>query len=91
MQAIHSTREMAKYTLEEKIAEILLRLSQSGEEKIEMRISKTDLADMVGAAVESVIRVFTRWEKKGWLLRAPQSPDIVLKNKISALSSSASL
>jgi CRP-like cAMP-binding protein len=82
MQAIHSTRELQKYPLEEKLAQILLTMGSPMESIIEMRVSKTDLADMVGACVESVIRIFSAWEKNGWLKRADHGYEKIDKIKL---------
>jgi CRP-like cAMP-binding protein len=65
MQAMQSTRELQKYPLEEKIAHILLKMLSPDEKLLTLTVSRTDLADMVGARPESVIRIFSAWEKEG--------------------------
>lgn len=65
MQAMQSTRELQKFSLEEKIAHILLRMISLEENFLTLRVSRTDLADMAGSCTESVIRIFSAWEKEG--------------------------
>lgn len=82
MQALHETRELQKYPLDEKLIHILNRLSPAEDPQIHLRISKTDLADMAGAAVESVIRVFSAWEKRGWVQVNDEGVQLISKKDL---------
>lgn len=82
MLAIHSTRELQKLSLEEKIIHILLRICPPLKENLVVNISRTDLADMIGASVESVIRLFSSWEKEGLLMKKSGQPETLLKAKL---------
>ncbi len=83
MQALHQTRELHRYPLEEKIREILLRMSAPEDQVVPIRILKTDLADLTGSCVESVIRIFSSWDKKGWLEKKEDGTSVIRKSHLS--------
>lgn len=66
-------RELATERVERRVARVLLRLvSQAGEKtaegvRINMRLTRQDLADMTGTTLFSVSRILAAWEQKGWL------------------------
>lgn len=66
-------RELATERVERRVARVLLRLvSQAGEKtgegvRINMRLTRQDLADMTGTTLFSVSRILSAWEQKGWL------------------------
>jgi CRP-like cAMP-binding protein len=82
MLAIHSTRELQKLSLEEKVIHILLRVCPSTPEVLSVNISRTDLADIIGASVESVIRLLSAWEKEGLLVKSQGAPDSIFKSRL---------
>ena len=64
MQTFHGIREFQKFSLEEKVIQLLKRLAPVAGSDFELQVMKTDLADMVGSSIESMIRLFSGWEKK---------------------------
>lgn len=66
-------RELATERVERRVARVLLRLvTQAGEKtpegvRINMRLTRQDLADMTGTTLFSVSRILAAWEQKGWL------------------------
>lgn len=82
MLAIQSTRELQKYSLEEKLISILLRFAPDQQGDLLVNLSRTDLADMIGASVESVIRVFSAWEKEGLLVKRSSRDETLFKAKL---------
>jgi CRP/FNR family transcriptional regulator len=66
-------QSLAVDRVERRIARALLRLAmyngtptQDGV-RIEMRLTRQDLADMTGTTVETAIRVMSRFRKQGWI------------------------
>ncbi len=63
--------EMAHGAVENRLARVLLRigdevgLKDSRGTFVPVRLSRGDLADMVGCRVETTIRVMTRWQRQG--------------------------
>lgn len=63
--------EMAHGPVENRLARVLLRigdevgLKDSRGTFVPVRLSRGDLADMVGCRVETTIRVMTRWQREG--------------------------
>lgn len=80
MMAIQFAREWQKYQLEEKIASLLLRMAPSGDDLV--LLSRTDIADVVGASVESVIRIFSLWEKNGTIKRVDHKKEFFNREKL---------
>lgn len=76
--------EMAHGPVENRLARVLLRISeQVGLQDargtfVPVKLSRGDLADMVGCRVETTIRVMTRWQRQGVL--ETQREGIVLKD-----------
>lgn len=66
-------RELATERVERRVARVLLRLvTQAGEKtpegvRINMRLTRQDLADMTGTTLFSVSRILSAWEQKGWI------------------------
>jgi CRP-like cAMP-binding protein len=63
MEFFQWIREIQRFSLERKVASLLLRLSNP--ENAELRLSRTDIADALGSSVEAVIRILSAWEKSG--------------------------
>lgn len=59
--------------VEYRLARILLAMGSLSEKqpgpdvRIPVRLSRQDLADLVGARIETVIRVISRWQKQDWV------------------------
>jgi CRP/FNR family cyclic AMP-dependent transcriptional regulator len=76
--------EMAHGPVENRLARVLLRIGQQvGLQDargtfVPVKLSRGDLADMVGCRVETTIRVMTRWQRQGVL--ETQREGIVLKD-----------
>ncbi len=67
-----SVERVARTRVEQRLADLLLRLARAGEGRREVRgVSQADLARMVGAARESVSRTIAGWERTG-IVRAGQ-------------------
>ena len=66
VQSIQFLRDSQRLPLEQKVAWVLIKLLVDKEENGYFRIyfSRIDIADAVGAASESVIRVFSKWLKE---------------------------
>ncbi len=85
-RGLHETlKNIALERVESRIAALLIKLadktgdgSHAGETVINMRITKQDLAEMVGTTVETAIRVMSRFRKSG--LIADKSGRIVIKD-----------
>ena len=67
VQSIQTLRDSQRFPLEQKVAWVLIKLlvykEANGYQKI--YFSRVDIADAIGAASESVIRVFSKWLKDG--------------------------
>jgi CRP/FNR family transcriptional regulator len=69
-----SLKNIALERVESRIASLLLKLAEKMGEKtddgisIGMRLTKQDLADMVGTTVETSIRVMTKFKKSGYII-----------------------
>lgn len=68
-------RELATECVEARIANVLLILASklaqgpSCRTMLRVRLTRRDIADMVGTAMETAIRVLSKWEKEGILAR----------------------
>lgn len=63
-------REMATEKVERRIASALVRLAARAEtesQRPDLRLSRQDLAELVGATQYTVSRVVAAWEKAGWI------------------------
>jgi CRP-like cAMP-binding protein len=80
-----SLKNIALERVEARIAALLLKLANKvGEESkeglvIDMRLTKQDVADMVGTTVETSIRTFSKFKKQGLLTDADGK--IVIKDR----------
>lgn len=67
MQSVQILRDSQRLPLEQKVAWVLLKLLVDLEEDsnfMKIYFSRVDIADAIGAASESVIRVFSKWLKE---------------------------
>jgi CRP/FNR family transcriptional regulator len=86
VREFHDTlKNIALERVEARIAALLIKLADKtgekgagGETVITMRLTKQDLAEMVGATVETTIRVMSRFKKSGFV--AEESGKIVVRN-----------
>jgi CRP-like cAMP-binding protein len=86
MKSSHDTlKNIALERVEARIAALLLKLANKvGEETkeglvIDMRLTKQDVADMVGTTVETSIRTFSKFKKQGLLSDA--NGKIIIKDR----------
>jgi CRP/FNR family transcriptional regulator len=74
IREFHDTlKNIALERVESRIAALLLKLAdKTGEKKdktilIDMRLTKQDIAEMVGTTVETTIRVMSKFKKSGYI------------------------
>ena len=87
MAALQQQKVMGKAPLQSKVATLLLHLldqQQAGEnnQMIAIPLTRKEIADSVGASVESVIRVMSEWSKKGFILTNNQKITLVKPEKL---------
>lgn len=72
MNDMHEQRAMTKAPLAQKIARqlssLIERIEGEGATVLSIPITRQELADSVGAAVESVIRVLSEWSRRGLIM-----------------------
>ena len=75
---------LGKKTADEKLATFLLSLSKRFQERgfsatnFQLSMSRSDIANHLGLAVETVSRLFSRFQEEGWIVIAGKS--LVIKN-----------
>ncbi len=71
MSHMHEQKALQKAPLGQKIAReivtLIERCTESGETFLPIPITRQEIADAVGASVESVIRVMSEWSQKGYM------------------------
>lgn len=71
IEAHETMKHLAVERVEQRIAHVLLKLTQQGVEEgagpltIDIPLTRQDIAEMVGTTVETTIRVFSKWRKAG--------------------------
>ncbi|MFZ3230689.1 MAG: Crp/Fnr family transcriptional regulator [Pseudobdellovibrio sp.] len=68
VQALQSVRETQRFSLEQKIAWVLLKLFSNFADKnnrLTINFSRRDIADAAGVSTESIIRTFSQWSIDG--------------------------
>ncbi|MFN7145247.1 MAG: helix-turn-helix domain-containing protein, partial [Myxococcota bacterium] len=73
-------REMATEKVERRVASALARLAARAEadsRRPDLRLSRQDLAELVGATQYTVSRVVAAWEKAGWIETGRQRISVV--------------
>jgi len=68
VRSLQTLREAQRLPLEQRVAWVLIKLLGKFSEDnnyLKVYFSRTDIADAIGAAPESVIRVFSQWTKDG--------------------------
>jgi len=79
VQWIHQGRVDQRLPLEARIAGFILKAKErfpNGSSVLGLQLSRQDIADAVGATVESVIRVMANWERKGILETSAQIVEV---------------
>lgn len=75
--------EMAQKTVKERLAILLLHLEETfgmdEDASLKMHLSRDEMANMIGTATESCIRLLSEFNKNGWIVL--QGKKIFLKNK----------
>lgn len=89
VQSIQTLRDTQRLPLEQKVAWVLTKLLVDKEENGYQKIyfSRVDIADAVGAASESVIRVFSKWLKDGVIVQKNSEEYVDLKKLSEVLES----
>lgn len=94
MKESHDTlKNIALERVEARIASLILKLADKAGIKtddgvmIDMRLTKQDVADMVGTTVETCIRTFSKFKKQGLIEDAEGKIIIIHKEKLETLSS----
>ncbi len=64
-------RSLVRMPMQDKVADFLLRALESQPEsfgnRISVRLTRQDIANRVGATVETIIRILSEWTKKGYI------------------------
>lgn len=84
VKSLQTMRESQRLPLEKRVAWALIKLlSESGKNDkfLKVYFSRADIADAVGAAPESVIRVFSKWTKEG-LIKLENDEEFIDLQKI---------
>jgi CRP/FNR family transcriptional regulator len=70
--------ELTSYRVEMRFAQIFLNLADkigvrsNGTTLVPIKLSRRELADMTGTALETCIRTMSRWDKEGLLRKSPE-------------------
>lgn len=80
-------RELATERVDRRLASALTRLAARAEAdgESELRVSRQDLAELVGATQYTVSRLLAAWEKQGWLATGRQRVRVVDRDALQAL------
>lgn len=79
VQWIHQSRVDQRLPLEARLAGLILKAKErfsNGSSALGLQLTRQDMADAVGATVESVIRVMASWERKGILATSAQIVEV---------------
>ena len=91
-ESVKTITDLAQKPVRERLAETLLMLKDTFEldeqQTIQVKLSREELANIVGTATESVIRLLSEFKKEGWIVLEGKS--IKLKD-ISALTRTANI
>jgi len=80
MNRFQNQKLMLRAPLQAKIASLLLQMiakENSTELEVPIPLTRKDIADSLGASVESVIRVMSDWEKAGTIITSEQHIKII--------------
>jgi CRP/FNR family transcriptional regulator len=86
MMEFQQDKAVSSLPVAHKIASFLLRqLDQQGADfgdRINLRLTRRDIAERVGTTVETVIRVLSAWSQKGWITTESQHISVVNRKAI---------
>lgn len=87
MTSMQNQRVMSKSPLQAKVASLLIDLIEKQPEntdtvKIPIPLTRKEIADSVGASVESIIRIMSDWSKKGLINTEDHNITIIKTDKI---------
>ncbi len=88
MSNIQDEKTMARSPLRMRIANLLLKHidtdSQSNNKSLSLALTRQEIADSLGVAVESVIRVMSDWQKDGSIQKSEEGPEVLDIKKLLA-------
>lgn len=86
MNMLQDQKVMAKSPLSQKVAMLLINLldkdTEQGNASIKLPMTRKEIADNLGASVESVIRIMSEWSKQGIIQTADQQIHVLKVDKI---------
>ncbi|MCB0369238.1 MAG: winged helix-turn-helix domain-containing protein, partial [Bdellovibrionales bacterium] len=86
MNMLQDQKVMMKSPLSQKIALLLLNFldkeTDHGNASIKLHMTRKEIADNLGASVESVIRIMSDWSKKGIIQTTDQQIQVLQVEKI---------
>jgi CRP/FNR family transcriptional regulator len=88
MARMQADKGMLKASLPERIADLLLRLMNTPEEnktEVPVPLTRQEIADSVGASVESVIRVMSEWNQSGVIKSEKNKLLILMPEQLKAI------
>jgi CRP/FNR family transcriptional regulator len=89
MMEFQEDKAMAVTPVPKRVAHFLLRtLDQQSIEmgnRLNLKLSRKDIADRIGTSVESVIRILSQWTQNGWILTEEQRITILHRRSLENL------
>jgi CRP/FNR family transcriptional regulator, nitrogen oxide reductase regulator len=85
-------RSIALERVEQRLARMLVTLSEKigqGEEKQTLKITRHELAEMIGTTVETAIRITSSWQRAGWIASARNELTILDGNRLRQVASAS--
>lgn len=86
MNMLQEQKVMSKSPLSQKVAMLLINLldkqSENGNASVRLPMTRKEIADNLGASVESVIRIMSDWSKQGIIQTADQQIHVLKVDKI---------
>jgi len=89
MMEFQEDKAMAVTAVPKRVAHFLLRtLDQQSIDmgnRLNLKLSRKDIADRIGTSVESVIRILSQWTQNGWILTEEQRITILQRGSLENL------
>src|SRR5690606_11742952 len=86
MSSLQDERALTRAPLEQRVAALLLRLleksSREDESILPLPLTRQEIADSLGAAVESVIRVMSDWSHRGLIRTTDRHIEILRADQV---------
>lgn len=86
MSLVQDERALARAPLEQRVAGLLLKLlersSRDNERIVPLPLTRQEIADSLGAAVESVIRVMSDWSQRGIIKTTDRQIEILRPDQV---------